>query len=220
MQFETDIEYNSRIDKPKYVVDKYGPALKGNVLDVGADKGLLGDELHPDVDYWAIGLADGVNEVVDLEIDGIPFEDNSYECVVCLDVLEHVDNIHEIFDELCRVSSTYVIISLPNPWASFMRLLRDGYYDSNRPMKFYNLPVDSPEDRHKWFYGASEAEEFVKTRAKINDWEIIQIDREESVSNPFLRRIYEFGASLIFHNDVNPSDLTSGNIWFILSSNS
>ena len=217
MQFGTDLTYTSREDKPLYVEDKYSPVLSGSVLDVGADKGLLGAELDSDVDYWGIGLGDGVDEVVDLEEDGIPYGDNSFNCVVCLDVLEHVDNIHEVFDELCRVSKNYVIISLPNPWASFMRLLRDGYYDSNRPMKFYNLPSGKPADRHKWFYGPSEAEEFVKTRAKKNGVDVIQIDREESVSNPLVRKAYEFGARLFFHNDIRPTDLTSGNIWFLLS---
>lgn len=217
MQFETDLTYTSRVDKPKYVADKYGPVLTGSVLDVGADKGLLGAELDSDVDYWGIGLADGVDEVVNLEEDGVPYGDDSYTCVICLDVLEHLDNIHEVFDELCRVSSEYVIISLPNPWASFMKLLRDGYYDPSSPMKFYNLPVEAPIDRHKWFYRASEAEEFIKWRAEKNGAEVLQIDREESVANPIKRKVYEFGASLVFHDDLNPSDLTSGNIWCLLS---
>jgi hypothetical protein len=76
---------------------------------------LLAAELDSDVDYWGIGLADGVDEVVNLEEDGVPYGDDSYMCVFCLDVLEHLDNIHEVFDELCRVSSEDVIISLPNP---------------------------------------------------------------------------------------------------------
>jgi hypothetical protein len=70
-----------------------------------------------------------------------------------------------------------------------MKLLRDGYYDTSSPMKFYNLPVEAPKDRHKWFYATSEAEEFIKWRAEKNGAEVLQIDREESVANPIKRKV-------------------------------
>ena len=36
------------------------------------------------------------------------------DCVVCTDVLEHVNNLHEVFEELIRITKRYVIISVPN----------------------------------------------------------------------------------------------------------
>ncbi len=102
-----------------------------------------------------------MDRYVDLERDKLPFPDNSFDCVLCLDVLEHIENIHEIFDELCRVTCRYVIVSLPNPWADFYNMLRFGDYDVDRPLKFYGLPLEPPEDRHKWFFSNEEAEKFI-----------------------------------------------------------
>lgn len=217
MKFDTEYTYSSRTDKPRYVNEKYQDILQESVLDVGADQGLLEDELDDSVEYWGIGLGDGVDEMVDLEEDGIPYEDDTYDCVVCLDVLEHVDNIHHVFDELCRVANEHVIISLPNPWASFMRLLRDGYYSKNLPMKFYNLPVDGPTDRHKWFYGPQEAERFFAGRAAKNDAAVVQMDREESVKSPLKRFVYRTGLKIVLDGDIKPADLMSGNVWCLIA---
>lgn len=137
-----------------------------------------------------------------------------------LDVLEHLDNLHEVFDELCRVTKKYLIIVLLNPWASFMGMLRGGYYKhTERPMKFYNLPIDPSEDRHKWFYGIHEAERFVKERGKRNGMKIIQIDIENSM--PSLKRwFYRMILKLVVHRDVNVESLLSRRMWAVLSKES
>lgn len=218
LRYHTDFTYTGRSDKPRYIVEKYGyEVLSESVLDVGADQCLLGNYLQSETDYLGIGLSDTVDERVDLEVDKVPYDDESFNCVVCVDVLEHVENIHEVFDELCRVSGRYVIISLPNPWASFMGMLRDGYADGDRrPMKFYNLPTEAPVDRHKWFYGAHEAVGFIRERAEMNGARVVQLDREWSVENRWKRRFYELTLGFIFHDDVNVKSLTSGNIWALL----
>lgn len=217
-RYDTDYTYTGRSDKPRYIVEKYGfDVLSESVLDVGADQCLLRDYLRDDTRYLGIGLSDSVDELVDLEVDKVPYDDDAFRCVVCVDVLEHVDNIHEVFDELCRVSARYVIISLPNPWAAFMGMLRDGYDDGERrPMKFYNLPTEPPADRHKWFFGAHEAEGFIRGRAAMNDAHVVQLDREWSIENRWKRRFYEVTLGLVFDDDVDVKSLTSGNVWALL----
>lgn len=217
-RYQAETMYTGRSDKPRYIVEKYGhDVLSGSVLDVGADQCLLRDHLGDDTDYLGVGLSDGVDERVDLEVDGLPYADDAYRCVVCVDVLEHVDNIHEVFDELCRVSSQHVIVSLPNPWAAFMGMLRDGYYDGERrPMKFYYLPTDPPADRHKWFYGAHEAEEFLRERTSENGARVVQIDREWSIESPWKRRLYGFLLGRVFDDSVDIRCLMSGNVWALI----
>jgi SAM-dependent methyltransferase len=132
--FHTKYEYKDRETKAKYVWLKYRPILKGKILDVGADECYLRQYLDNPASYLGIGLGGNPDQKVDLERESIPFPDNSFGCVLCLDVLEHLDNIHKVFDELCRVSRRYVVISLPNPWASFWSILRSGGYQPDQPM--------------------------------------------------------------------------------------
>ena len=82
-----------------------------------------------------------------------------------MDVLEHLDNIHEIFDELCRVSSKYIIISLPNPYNDFMNFIFKGT-KYNKNLKFYGLEPEKEVDRHKWFFSSTEANNFINKRSE------------------------------------------------------
>ena len=126
MHFHTDFKYTSREDKPEYVWRKYQELLRGRILDVGADECGLRQFLPEGTEYIGIGLGGSVDLEINLEKEKLPYANNSFDCVLCLDVLEHIDNIHEVFDELCRVTRKYLIISLPNPWASFENMLRGG----------------------------------------------------------------------------------------------
>lgn len=55
-------------------------------------------------------------------------EDNSYECLFLLEVLEHLTDYEKALDELFRVSNKYVIVSVPNePLWSFLNMVRGKY---------------------------------------------------------------------------------------------
>lgn len=66
------------------------------------------------------------------------------------------------------------------------------------PMKFYNLPTATLEDRHKWFYGVHEAERFLKERGRINGMGVLQMARENADLN-LKRRLYRMILKLIVH---------------------
>ena len=215
-RFFTNFKYTSREDKTEYVWWKYREILQGKILDAGADQCGLKKFLPRGTKYISIGLGGSVDVEIDLEKETLPYEDNSFDCVLCLDTLEHLDNIHQIFDELCRVTSKYLIISLPNPWASFIGMLRGGYYKHTElPMKSYNLPTDPPEDRHKWFYGVHEAERFLKERGRRNGIEVLQIDGENSDLS-LSRWLYRMVLKLVVHKDVDVDSLWSGSVWAVL----
>lgn len=215
--FSTELSYNSRKDKPHYVSEKYSELLKGSILDVGADRAILEQYLPDKTDYLSIGLGPGVDDRVDLEEQGIPYDDDAFDCVLCLEVLEHLDNNHHVFDELCRVAESHVIISLPNPWASYMRMLRYGYYDGDRrPIKYYYLPTDPPGDRHKWFFGPHEAVKFIEERAEMNGFEVVQIDQEWSVDSALYRFMLSVALRLVLHRDVHPENLLLANTWGVI----
>ena len=88
----------------------------------------------------------------------LPFDDESFDCVACLDVLEHLDNLHRVFAELVRTTRKYIVISLPNNWANARRPVERGA----ARIGHYGLPADAPEDRHKWFFSLSEAMDFIE----------------------------------------------------------
>lgn len=167
--------FKNRKEKARYVFNTYQALLRGKVLDVGADKGHLHSYLKGKKVYQTIGLENYHHLKVNLE-QHLPIKTNRADCVLCLDVLEHIENIHQLFDELCRITNKYLIISLPNSWMDFLVALKRGYWDEKRPLKYYNLPYRPPKDRHRWFYNITEAEAFIKFKAKQNKMKILRQD--------------------------------------------
>jgi len=217
--FRTDYVYVDRETKAQYVWLKYQPILRGNgILDVGADECYLKQYLDDEASYWGIGLRGHPDQQVDLEKEKIPFPDNSFDCVLCLDVLEHLNNIHEIFDELCRVSRRWVIVSLPNPWRSFWSCLRSGDYYPGRPMKFYGLPLEPPEDRHKWFFSSEAAEKFIIYRAAKNRMRVVQMDNYGmgNEGRGWKRLVRTLAMAILFRNTARLHNLNAGTLWVVL----
>jgi hypothetical protein len=215
-RFDTDFRYADRQGKARYVWLKYQSILTGRILDVGADQCHLRTHLAAGTEYRGIGLGDGVDQSVDLDKEPIPFADGSFDCVLCLDVLEHLDSIHQAFDSLCRVTRQYVIVSLPNPFQSFVRVLRDGAYKEGQRLKFYGLPADRPIDRHKWFFSHNDAVDFIRERAAMNALRVVQIDCEgfDSSLAAWLRRAWAGAGAAPCGLDEN--DLCAGTVWAVL----
>lgn len=92
---------------------------------------------------------------------------------------------------------------------------RRYYKHIELPMKFYNLPIDPPEDRHKWFYGVHEAERFMRERGNRNGMEVVQLDREHASLN-LKRRLFRIVLKLIVHKDVHVDSLWSGHVLAVL----
>ncbi len=218
MMFATEYRYTDRHSKAKYVWLKYQRILSGRILDVGADACHLKEHLSPGTEYCGIGLGDRVDRVVDLEKDLIPFPDETFDCVLCLDVLEHVDNIHIVFDEVCRVSRKFAIVSLPNAWLDFYNMLRSGDYRLGQPMKFYGLPVEPPPDRHKWFFSPDEAKAFVLYRAAKSRMTVVQMDHEGQAveGNGWKGVLRTWARNILLRPSLNLENLYAGTMWVVL----
>lgn len=220
LRFSTDYRYRDRQTKAKYVWLKYQSILRGRrILDVGADECHLKQHLDSNTSYLGIGLGGNPDMEVDLEQGLLPFADNTFDCVLCLDVLEHLDNIHGTFDELCRVTRRYVIISLPNPWSGIWQSLRSGQYQSGQEVKFYGLPLEPPPDRHKWFFSHEEAEQFVKYRAEKNNMQVVQIDYLDSRDNPYFNPISQAVHKILLRPGLKLRSLYINSLWSVLEKN-
>jgi SAM-dependent methyltransferase len=156
--------YRTRQERGTYLQTNFGPFLQGVILDVGCDEAYLRERLGQ-ARYVGLDLYGDPDVLVNLEQGILPFGDNTFDCVICLDVLEHLEYIHQVFDELVRVTRTYVIISLPNSLGqSWPLLIRGG-----GGIEKYGLPTDRPKDRHRWFFNYEEAKAFLITMAYRNN---------------------------------------------------
>jgi len=214
MNFKKILKYKNRKEKIEVFYNRYKDILVNSILDVGADECYLLNYLPKNIKYKGIGLgSDNQNLInINLEKEKIPFADNTYYTVICLDVLEHLDNIHEIFDELCRVSSKYIIISLPNPYNDFMNFIfRSSKYNKN--LKFYGLTTEKESDRHKWFFSFSEANNFIKERGIKNNFRIIDFYSkiEGKWNSVFIKIFFK-----LFFRKINLEDFSHGTMWWVL----
>ena len=148
---------------------------RGSVLDVGARDGVLRRFLSRDLEYRSADVAPGCDFVIDLERP-LPFPDRSFDYVVALDVLEHVDNLHAGFGELLRIARRGVIVALPNMAYLPHRVsfaLR-GRLGTDK----YDLRPAAAADRHRWlttsrqamrFFAGGDAERPLRVATVINE---------------------------------------------------
>lgn len=141
-----------------YIARRFQQYIHGRVLDVGCDKAVL-KSLVPGIDYLGVDVEGTPDLILNLEeIDELPFATSQFDCVVCADVLEHLDNLHFVFGELVRVCGGHLILSLPNNWANARRAIERGY----GTIGHYGLQIQKPVDRHKWFFNLEEAIQFME----------------------------------------------------------
>ena len=162
--------YRGRKDKQEFLVKNFGEFLSGSVLDVGCGNRNLSQLLSARCQYTGIDLFSNPDIVVNLE-EGLPFKDKSYDTIVVLDVLEHVDRIYHLIDEICRVSRKYVVLSLPNMYEISFRV---KYLLGKRLSGKYGLPVNRPADRHRWLFSYEDGRTFACSKAKVNKFNIIR----------------------------------------------
>jgi len=92
-----------------------------NILEVGCGRGYLSNKLKKNGKVTATDiiiseeLRSKYEEInfVEANIENLPFDDDSYDTVVCTHTLEHVQNISEAIIELRRVTKNRLIIVVP-----------------------------------------------------------------------------------------------------------
>lgn len=164
-------KYHSREERAIYITRRFREYLSGEVLDAGSGGAGLCSYLDKCVSI-DLNPAACPDAFVNLEESKLPFASNSFDCVVCTDVLEHLERLHDVFTELVRVSRQYLIISLPNNWLRARAIICRGSHTCL--MRRYGLPVERPFDRHRWFFGYTEAEDFVHGIAARMNLQVVQ----------------------------------------------
>jgi 2-polyprenyl-3-methyl-5-hydroxy-6-metoxy-1,4-benzoquinol methylase len=107
-------------------------------IDAGCGEGLAiqkilrneqkGRVFGMDLSLLAVKLAKKIHHqsmFVQGSILDIPFKDESFPVVVCLEVLEHLENPDQGLKELLRVSGGFILLSVPNePYFRIANFLR------------------------------------------------------------------------------------------------
>jgi ubiquinone/menaquinone biosynthesis C-methylase UbiE len=110
----------------------------GSVLDAGCGEGFSLDRLRKaglgkdliGIDFSKKAIAIGQKLFPDLaikegDIYGLDFKDNSFDLVLCTEVLEHLEDPQRALKELIRVSKKYLLLSVPNePFFSLASLIQ------------------------------------------------------------------------------------------------
>lgn len=158
-----------------------------SVLDVGSRRGELRDQLPPDAAYVGMDLFEPADVIASAE-DPFPFENDSFDCVVLADLLEHLDAPHVALDEAMRVARNSVVILLPNLFTLFIRI---HYLVRGRmPSEKYTFDVHPKLDRHRWVMNFDQAAAFTHGRAELANW---RVAREYAYNWPFRRRLARLG---------------------------
>lgn len=120
------------------VIKTTKPLIINSVLDVGCGEGFTLDRLqkakigktHEGLEYSkeAIGLGKKLYPKLNIrqgDIYKLPYRDNSFDLVICTEVLEHLENPRKALKELTRVSRKYILLSVPNePFFTIQRIAR------------------------------------------------------------------------------------------------
>lgn len=126
----TQYEWESHFENVLRLFDNICLYKPHNLLDVGFGSG---DRTIRIAKYFRIdmnnvyGIDNNDQQVVscgntfnakkiDLEMENIPYQDNTFDIVICNQVLEHLKNYRKVINEMIRITkrSGYIIIGIPN----------------------------------------------------------------------------------------------------------
>lgn len=112
--------------------------LNGKVLDLGCGKGKYKNIiLTRATKYMGADLYGDENIDIRTNAKKTPFEDSSFDSIVCLQVLEHIDEPHKVINECFRILRKGGYIILTTPWLYPFHGEPDDYYRfSRRALEF------------------------------------------------------------------------------------
>ncbi len=108
------------------------PAEVKSIVDVGCGNGVFVNYISDKRSDLRVHALDRSSEALKYvktdktqgDLVSLPFPDNSFDCVSCLEVIEHlpIPMYNQALNELTRVSKKYVLISVP-----YQEVLEDSY---------------------------------------------------------------------------------------------
>jgi ubiquinone/menaquinone biosynthesis C-methylase UbiE len=110
------------------------PAMKGKLLDVGCGNGPFEYLVNNKTcQYTGIDIADADNfdyknsKIITFDGENIPFADNSFENIICTEVIEHIENPSKIIGEMYRVLKPNGLCIVTLPWSARVHFAPHDY---------------------------------------------------------------------------------------------
>lgn len=143
-----------------------------SILDVGAGEGFMLEMLRQNhvakklegIEYMdeALKLAKKLHPHIRLKkgtIYKLPYKANTFDLIICTEVLEHLEDPQKALAELKRVAKKYILLSVPNePLFTIQRILR-----GKNVFQLGNHP------EHIQHWNANTFEKFVAEQLTIKD---------------------------------------------------
>ena len=148
-QIKSNLKYLSNNPMSNFLINNFNNNVKSiinklsfnSILDVGCGEGVILQILKKELqDKKCVGIdLDTIHVKMSASnapfcnyniatIYSLPFKDNSFETVLCLEVLEHLEFLEKAIQELKRVSFKNILISVPRePIWRFLNMVRLKY---------------------------------------------------------------------------------------------
>jgi hypothetical protein len=163
-----------RLERQRSIGRLYREFFQGKeVLDLGCDVRGIQEFVGPNTRYCGADIHGKPDVLVNLDLDSFPFAERSFDTIVCIEVLEHLNKMHKVFDDIMRASRRYVVCSLPNEFSSAKNRFMDYL---GMPTSSANIPVAPVFDRHEWLGGLSDGMDFLYYRATLGGFKFRRVD--------------------------------------------
>ncbi|MDA7446617.1 hypothetical protein N8805_03985 [Candidatus Pelagibacter ubique] len=160
------------LDRTEYVAKKLGKLNGDKVLDIGCREMILKEYLEGKFNYLGLDYISKKSNATDfinhnLE-KGIPDNLDNIDITVALDVLEHIENIHDVYKEFFSITNKTVVVALPNMAYYEFRInfLIKGVLSGK-----YIFSENKILDRHRWIPNYQTIDKFIYTNTP-SEWNI------------------------------------------------
>ena len=190
---------NSRIFQAGQILEKIE---YHSILDVGCRDAELKKVIPEDKVYFGNDLFQNADQGVHFvcNIMEINFEDR-FDCVVALDIVEHVDDPYALIEKLLTLCNSHLIISLPNTYDLQQKY---AFCINNSLGDKYEFRTENRLDRHRWLMNYDEIMRFFKFYAEKHNLSLVT---EEVIfcqysSNILKKALVKFISMLGFQKSV------------------
>ena len=161
--------FDGRWQRNKYIYDNFIRPLKvRGILDIGCSANYM-KRFH---DGLVVGVDISGNPDIHINLEipyALNFSERSFDCVIALDVLEHLSNMHDIIKDMIRIADRYIVFTFPNE-LRWLHLAQKFIAPNDREQGFF------PRNEHKWFVSYSQCKDFSYHLAKEYNLKLLNFD--------------------------------------------
>ena len=157
-------------NRNEFVANKLGNLNGEKILDIGCRDEVFKKYLKGKFDYYGIDYDPNDECYKENRLNynlekGLPDLSAKFDIINALDVLEHLENIHEIFNQLFKKSNNTISIALPNMGYYKFRLNFLFLGEISGKYTFHNKKIN---DRHRWLPNYVSIIDFINSNVDKN----------------------------------------------------